>query len=259
MIVDLSKRWMGEDMACLRRNPEMFFIDHGPQSLSSPGHKLQQAWDRAKKVCETCPVIRECARDSLGELEGVWGGLDPLQRMQLRAQHGRRIHELEGPLKQEYAKLAYDLRADRNLPWNEIGRLIGVSHAVAQYLHDWHVDWLSKQEVTDLELPEQDSAPGETHVNARFPSKPPKEGDAWIRYGRRVVWGYYLGQTEDDAWFNFKVKLLSREYSVCWIKAQDVKFTRNVTRNVLVRSGKSGSRIYGTHLSPRRGEPAQAG
>lgn len=262
MIVDLNKRWMTDDLPCLRREPEMFFVDHGQESYMNPGPKVQYAWDRAKAVCATCPVMKQCARDNLGELDGVWGGLDPAQRIKLRAQHAANIRRLTGPVKEEYAALAYMLREERKLPWADVGRIIGAGSATAQYLYDLHKDTLREQEepaeVMPLELPETVTVT-QINANARFPQRAPKQGDGWVRYGRRVVWGYYLGQTEDDEWFSFKIKLLAQEYSVCWIKAEDVKLTKKVARNVLVRSGSHGSRIYGTPYITGRGRGSQAG
>lgn len=268
MIVDLEKRWIGKAL-CSTRDPELFFTDQaaGTEPLSNPSARVQRLWDAAKQVCAECPVMKECARDNLGEIEGVWGGLDPAQRIQLRAQHATNIRKLTGPLKQEYMDLAWHLKYERHLSMTDVARTIGVGVPTATFLID-----LEKERREDIERKAQAEAkaasaavsgPAEDAVvvslpNAEFPAKPPTEGDAWVRYGRRVVWGYYLGQTDDDQWFYLKIKLLAQEYSVCWIKAQDVKLVKPVARNVLTRVG-NGSRIYGTALtSGHRGTP-QAG
>ena len=259
MIVDLRKSWMGDDMPCLRKNPEMFFFDHGPGTLLHPSRRAQEEWNRAKRVCADCPVIRQCARDNLGEIEGVWGGMDPAQRVRLRTEHARKVRMLDGKVKEEYAKLAYDLRTERRLPWSEIGRIMGFDFATAQYLCDWWKLYLGvhapAEAVVDLELPPDPEDEEEVPV-VEFPDRPPKEGDAWIRYGRRVVWGYYLGQTEDDRWYHFRARLQNQDHSTCWFKAEDVKLVRKVTRTVETRVGNE-SRIYGTTIGHRR--PAKAG
>lgn len=252
MIVDLNKRWMDENnMACVTKEPEMFFIDISTGTLANPGRKIQAKWDRAKAVCATCPVMQECARDNLGEVEGVWGGLDPTQRVELRVRHANNVRRLTGALKVEYAKLAHDLRQKSRYSYAEIGRIMGLPYPTTQYLEEWYFGWLAENpepvktkpgKVTDVELPLADVL----EIKLEFPENPPASGaDAWIKYGRRVVHGNYLGQTEDDAWYYFKIKLLGPEYSVCWIKAEDVKLCRDVTRNVLKRVG-NGSRIYGS-------------
>lgn len=260
MIVDLEKRWMDKhNMACVNKNPEMFFVDIGQETLANPSRKVQRLWNRAKAVCNTCPVMRECARDNLGEHEGVWGGLDPKQRVELRVQHAHNVRRLTGSLKEEYAALAYYLRHERRLPFGEIGRLMGLPFNTCQYLYDWEIarrnDIAEPPAVEDLELP--DDLADVVEIKVDFPDKPPASGaDLWVRYGRRVTHGYYLGQTEDDAWFYVKIKLLASEYSICWIKSEDVKLARNVARNVLTRVG-NGSRIYGEATGSRK--PAEAG
>jgi len=262
VIVDLEKRWV-EKALCSTKNPELFFTDHGFETLSNPSAKVQRVWDAAKEICAQCPVMRECARDNLGEIDGVWGGLDPAQRIQLRSQHAHNIKKLQGPLKQEYMDLVWELRVERRLPYADVARIVGVGVNTVMYLHD-----LEKARREDLEREAEKaqaaiSGPAEDNVVSlpappEFPAKPPSEGDAWVRYGRRVVWGYYLGQTDDDQWFYLKIKLLAQEYSVCWIKAEDIKLVKPVARNVLNRVG-NGSRIYGTALtSGHRGTP-QAG
>lgn len=157
MIVDLSKRWMERGtMACRGRDPELFFTDHSVNALTNPTKKLQRHWDRAKRICHTCPVMRECARDNLGEIDGVWGGLDPAQRQVLRSVHSEHVHNLDGPRKEEYAKLAQRMR-ERQVPSYEIARVMGISIPTVAYLADWWNDRLERRKrdgVTDLELPE---------------------------------------------------------------------------------------------------------
>lgn len=263
MIVDLSKRWMNDSMPCLKGDPEAFFSDHGTESLKHPSPRTQEQWNRAKAVCATCPVLRQCARDNLGEVDGVWGGMDPAQRFQQRSRHGHFVRELTGSRKEEYAQLAYMLRMERHLSFSDVGRIIGLSSVVAQYLSDWWKAELDKttsmEGVIDLTLPEPEvetESVVDIRPNAAFPSRPPKQGDCWVRHGRRVVWGYYLGQTDDDQWFQARIRVLSGEYSRAWIKAEDIKLVKDVTRVILERAG-DGSRIYGTMLS-RRGT-SQAG
>lgn len=58
--------------------------------------------EQAKDVCNGgCPVRLECLQAALltgglwGEENGVWGGLDPLERRAYIRRHGRRVPELE--------------------------------------------------------------------------------------------------------------------------------------------------------------------
>lgn len=259
MIVDLEQKWRHDaELPCTRCDPELFFTDHGTENLRHPSNKVQAAWNRAKVVCEACPVKRQCARDNLGELDGVVGGLDPAQRAVLRKTHDQNVRRLSGRLKVEYAALAHMLRRDRKLAFADIGRKIGLSYTTAQYLVEWYDKWSERNKPQEKE--EQPEAVATVSpIKVAFPDKPPRDGDTWVRYDRRVLRGYYLGQTEDGAWYCIKLKMLASDYSVCWILADDVKIAKPVTRNVLVRSGSSGSRIYGTKQASSGRQRAEAG
>lgn len=261
MIVDLNQQWRSYDLPCLRRSPEMFFVDHGADAYHNPPAKVQAAWDMAKAVCIDCPALKQCARDNLGELDGVWGGLDPAQRAKLRRTHVANVRALTGPLKREYAKLAYDLRTQQRYSWAKIAQVIGLNDATAQYLHGWWVAYLKKrsEELKVVSIKREEVKESEKVVtpNAAFPAAAPQQGDGWVRYGRRAAWAYYLGETTDGAWFQMRVKV-GTEYSTCWLRAYDVKLTRPVTRTHVIRVG-NGSRIYGTPLSSGSRSTAQAG
>lgn len=248
-------------MACRGKDPELFFTDHGAENLARPSRKIQIEWDKAKAVCATCPVMKECARDNLGELDGVWGGLDPAQRVHLRHQHALKVRKLTGPRKEEYAHLAWYLRMERSLMPGEVGRLMGLGVNAVAYLVDW---WKAYQEgrrpapqIVDLELPEEATVT-EANPNMEFPERPPTRGDGWVRYGCRVTWGNYLGETEDGAWFYLKIKV-AWDSTACWIKAEDFKPMRPITRNIMIRSGKPRSKVYGASNSAGDRAAAQAG
>lgn len=260
MIVDLEQKWRQEvALPCATQDPELFFTDHGTENLLHPSRKIQAAWDKAKAVCETCPVKRQCARDNLGETDGVVGGLDPAQRVALRKTHDQNVRRLSGPLKVEYATLAHMLRRERKLPFADIGRTMGLPGTTTQYLVDWYEKWKERNEQRSAEAAPVAEEASVTPIKIAFPDKAPADGDTWVRYDRRVLRGYYLGQTEDDAWVSVKTKLLASEYSVCWFKADDVKIAKPVTRTVLVRSGSSGSRIYGSKYTSSDRQRAEAG
>lgn len=262
MIVDLSKRWMERGtMACRGKDPEMFFTDHGFGTLARPSDKVQREWDKIKAICAACPVMMECARDNLGEVEGIWGGLDPTQRAHMRHQRALWIRKLPDALKEEYASLAWRLRMERGAPVNEVARIMGVGVNTVAYLLNW---WKLHQpaqspapEVVDLELPEETSKV-EVSPNMEFPERPPTRGDGWVRYDRRVTWGHYLGETEDGAWVYLKIRA-AWDHTARWIKAEDFKPMRTITRNVMIRSGRPRSKVYGTSSPAGDRTAAQAG
>ncbi|MFF9898470.1 WhiB family transcriptional regulator [Streptomyces longispororuber] len=63
-----------EEALCAQTDPEAFHPRVGESSAA------------AKRVCAVCPVRAACLAYALGqpELAGVWGGLTPLERGQLR-------------------------------------------------------------------------------------------------------------------------------------------------------------------------------
>lgn len=73
----MTKWW--EQAACVGLPIDLFF----PESMSI--HK----WDEGKKVCEVCPVRQECLDlamdvDELEDRWGIFGGLSPSERLELR-------------------------------------------------------------------------------------------------------------------------------------------------------------------------------
>lgn len=252
MIVDLQRRWQKRAL-CAGMSGETFFNDHHPNAIykGQPTASVRAHWERAKMICGQCPVMKECARDNLGEYEGVWGGLDPAQRMQLRRTHCANVRNLEGDLKVEYAALAHDLRSS-GMQCRDVARIIGINVPTAQYLVDWYEDHLAATAeapaVVDLELPD---VPAESLIKRPpWPDKAPQHGDGWINYGGTVVAAFYLGETADGEWLMMNA-FLSAERSACWLKKRDVCLTHSVATNVMVKSRESG-RVYGTAISVKQ-------
>jgi WhiB family transcriptional regulator, redox-sensing transcriptional regulator len=69
--------------ACAGSDSEVFF----------PAPEDQAGIDRAKAICESCPVREACLQYALStnQSDGVWGGLDAQERRRLR----RRIRDRE--------------------------------------------------------------------------------------------------------------------------------------------------------------------
>jgi len=66
--------------ACRGRDPELFFPVH--RKRGSAGYRAAAA----KRICAGCPVSGECLGWAIrhGEDWGIWGGLNELERRQLR-------------------------------------------------------------------------------------------------------------------------------------------------------------------------------
>jgi WhiB family transcriptional regulator, redox-sensing transcriptional regulator len=61
---------------CQETDPEAFYSEKGDWG------SIRQA----KKLCESCPVIKECGEYAIAAMEpyGVWGGLTPKERVAVR-------------------------------------------------------------------------------------------------------------------------------------------------------------------------------
>jgi WhiB family transcriptional regulator, redox-sensing transcriptional regulator len=71
---------------CRDTDPDLFF------PIGTTGQALVQI-DRAKEVCDMCPVKSECLEYALetNQDSGIWGGLDEEQRRNIRRQAAARL------------------------------------------------------------------------------------------------------------------------------------------------------------------------
>jgi len=67
---------------CQTTDPELWFGINERQGLSQQSH-----FKEAKQLCSICPVAKTCLEYALeaNETDGVWGGLAPHERKQMRA------------------------------------------------------------------------------------------------------------------------------------------------------------------------------
>jgi WhiB family redox-sensing transcriptional regulator len=70
---------------CRDTDPDLFF------PIGTTGQALVQI-DRAKEVCDVCPVKTDCLEYALetNQDSGIWGGLDEEQRRNIRRQAAAR-------------------------------------------------------------------------------------------------------------------------------------------------------------------------
>lgn len=75
--------------ACLTEDPELFFPATGTESASRAVRDA--AWEAPRAVCGHCPVRDACLAQSLddGDTEGMFGGLTPDERRNLRRRRAR--------------------------------------------------------------------------------------------------------------------------------------------------------------------------
>ncbi|GHE49817.1 hypothetical protein GCM10018785_19220 [Streptomyces longispororuber] len=76
--VPLRQDWIRR-AACTDEDPELFF----PVGTTGPAEREQE---EAKRICERCPVMRQCLTYALrsGQTSGVWGGKGERELAELR-------------------------------------------------------------------------------------------------------------------------------------------------------------------------------
>lgn len=78
MTDDVGWRWRAAG-ACASADPDLFF------PVSATGISAAQA-DQACRICAGCRVRRQCLQFAMdhGEMEGIWGGTTPEERVRAR-------------------------------------------------------------------------------------------------------------------------------------------------------------------------------
>jgi WhiB family redox-sensing transcriptional regulator len=78
MTDDVGWRWRAAG-ACASADPDLFF------PVSAIGIAAAQA-DQACRICAGCQVRRQCLQFAMdqGEMEGIWGGTTPEERVHAR-------------------------------------------------------------------------------------------------------------------------------------------------------------------------------
>lgn len=83
----MRKPWDFEEPRCAEVGTEIFFLpdldvrDHRPLN--------QGNYTEAKKICQQCPHLAECAEWGIyNEEYGMWGGMTPAERTTMRRRLG---------------------------------------------------------------------------------------------------------------------------------------------------------------------------
>ncbi|MEV7189097.1 WhiB family transcriptional regulator [Kitasatospora sp. NPDC093102] len=82
---------LAREGACRFTDPELFF----PPDAFAPTHPRVRA---AKKICDGCPVARQCLELALRhkETHGIWGGMTSVERRHLMRRPGPRRATVPG-------------------------------------------------------------------------------------------------------------------------------------------------------------------
>lgn len=76
-ILDLLQPPEWHAQAACKGQTGLFYPELGENSVNGP-----------RRICETCPVQKECLDAGMRELHGVWGGTTPKERRKLRRELG---------------------------------------------------------------------------------------------------------------------------------------------------------------------------
>lgn len=133
-MIDVHRRWM-DQAACGGSDLGIFF----PESIVPGGRETpkKHEWDKAKRICYRCPVMESCRRDTLGEIYGVWGGLDPEQRLEMRRKISRRVRDFSPEKKREVGKFIAALRR-KKVATVDILRMVGLTHSAMEHVESWY-------------------------------------------------------------------------------------------------------------------------
>lgn len=80
------KSWH-RDAACSSVGSELFYADEDPGLRSNQMENYQTL----RRICDTCPVRRECRLAGVTEQWGMWGGLTPRERTEMRREFMYRL------------------------------------------------------------------------------------------------------------------------------------------------------------------------
>lgn len=240
-----NRPWAKEGI-CRPQDEPLFFSPTG-QLGRRPAAATQAAWDRAKEICERCPVKNQCRQDSMGEEFGVFGGLDEYQRYQFRRAMITAMDSWPEERRLRWAERVYAFRQDGAL-WIDIQTWTGIPRQAGEKLLRIWTERLaalpapakrgSAPKVVDLPLPKE--AP-------EFPAVPGRR-HAWIRHRGIVADAWYRGETADGAWIYVTVQA-GKGQSNKWIAAQDAKVYEPQAPVIMTYSARADQRAIKTHCA----------
>jgi WhiB family redox-sensing transcriptional regulator len=223
VLYDPHRKWAPR--AICREEDEKLFFSPGGQPNRKPSAKTQVRWDQAKEICKMCPVLAECARDTLGEEYGVYGGLDQYERFKIRMALRKAVRNWPEERRRAWGKDLYELR-QTGMHWGTIYTRTGLPQSAAEWLVNGWTEHLKSlpgttAEVVDLPLPEPED---EDQSHPPFPDRAGRR-DAWVRHRGVVSDAWYRGETPDGAWINCTTQA-GRGQVHKWFPAKDVHLYR---------------------------------
>jgi hypothetical protein len=214
-LFDPERRWGPRGICNWDDDKKLFFADGG-QPNRTPSKAAQSRWDQAKEICETCPVLKECRRDTLGEEFGVYGGFDEHQRYLIRKKLPERARKWPAERRLAWGQLFSEMRAG-GITFRQISLQTGFSAPLAADLVQEWKEHRAAQAAATPALP----VPLAERAKKDFPDKPGRR-HCWVRHRGVVSDAFYKGETPDGAWV-FVQTYAGRGNVNKWIKAEDVQ------------------------------------
>ena len=226
MLYDPHRRWAPRGIC--REEDQHLFFSPGGQPNRKPAKVTQKRWDQAKEICAMCPVLKECARDTLSEEYGVFGGLDEHQRYLIRRRLYKAVDNWPEARRLAWAREIWSLR-QADMTWSQILYRTGIPAGAGEKLLKIWTDRLAAQQqdspkVVDLELPEPEEEAEERLP--RFPDRPGRR-NCWVRHRGVVADAWYRGETPDGKWV-YATTNAGRGQVNKWFMAEDVHLYRPV-------------------------------
>lgn len=193
VLFDPERRWMPRAICNWDDDKQIFFAPGG-QPDRAPSKVTEARWAQAKEICDVCPVLKECRRDTLGEEFGVFGGYDEHERYQIRRALPKAAKNWPPERRLAWGKLFTALRAG-GITFRQISLQTGFSGPLAAVLVEEWQEHATKQASAVAELP----VPLAERKKTAFPDKPGRR-HAWVRHRGGVSDAYYRGETPDGAW-----------------------------------------------------------
>ncbi|MFF9268585.1 WhiB family transcriptional regulator [Streptomyces rochei] len=219
VLYDSARRWVASAI-CREEDDKLFFAAAGGLPDKKPARAAQALYDQAKEICQDCPVLRQCQRDTLGEEYGVYGGRDPHERYLIRQKLAKAVKGWPLQRRLAWAEEIHRLRADGML-WKDIQTFTGITKSAGELLvriWDQHLEEQEAPEVVEIPTPEP-------VAKKPFPARPGRR-HAWVRhtYGAMSD-AWYRGQTADGKWV-YMTTFSGRGQVHKWFPADDVHLYR---------------------------------
>lgn len=227
-MVDINRGWV-RDGACYGEEAgEVFERAAGRIGKGSLSPALEAAWEEAKAICRACPVMHQCRRDTYGEPDGIWGGLDPHQRERFRKALPKAAARWPVERRLRFGRLLVTLT--ERMQWADVTRITGITRPLGlKLMAEYREMKPASRPASRRELPEDRWAKPEFPAGAG-------SRDMWIR-DTRIRDAYYGGEDVTGQWVMAHVNEARGASVYKWVARSDVRLYKDVARHVVKKAG----------------------